>query len=81
MMITKVVLPKWGMGIDEGTVLRWLKAPGEPVTKGEPLVEIETAKATQEVESPASGILVRILLPAGQSAAVNTEIAVIEERP
>jgi len=77
-MSTSVVLPKWGMGIEEGTVLRWLKREGEPVTQGEPLVEIETAKATQEVEAPASGTLVKILLPEGQSAAVNTAIAVIE---
>jgi pyruvate/2-oxoglutarate dehydrogenase complex dihydrolipoamide acyltransferase (E2) component len=77
-MSTSVVLPKWGMGIEEGTVTRWLKREGEQVTQGEPLVEIETAKATQEVEAPASGKLVKILLPEGQSAAVNTEIAVIE---
>ena len=78
-MTTKVNLPKWGMGIEEGTVVRWLKSIGETVRKGEPLVEIETAKATQEIESPVSGTLVQILLAAGQTAAVNTEIAVIED--
>lgn len=77
-MTTKVILPKWGMGIEEGTVTRWLKAEGESVTKGEPIVEIETAKATQEVEAPASGKLAKILLAQGETAAVNTEIAVIE---
>jgi pyruvate/2-oxoglutarate dehydrogenase complex dihydrolipoamide acyltransferase (E2) component len=77
-MATAVVLPKWGMGIEEGTVTRWLKREGDAVTRGEPLVEIETAKATQEVEAPASGKLVKILLPEGQTAAVNTEIALIE---
>lgn len=78
-MTTKVILPKWGMGIEEGTITRWLKAVGEVVTAGDPLVEIETAKATQEVPAPASGKLVKILLPEGQTAAVNTEIALIEE--
>lgn len=78
-MATKVVLPKWGMGIEEGTILRWLKSEGERVNQGEPLVEIETAKATQEVEAPVGGTLVKILLRAGDSAPVNTEIAVIEE--
>lgn len=77
-MRTSVVLPKWGMGIEEGTITRWLKREGEQVAQGEPLVEIETAKATQEVEAPASGTLVKILLQEGQSAAVSTEIAVIE---
>jgi pyruvate/2-oxoglutarate dehydrogenase complex dihydrolipoamide acyltransferase (E2) component len=77
-MSVKVVLPKSGMGIDEGTVLRWLKAEGDAVTQGEPIVEIETAKATQEVEAPASGKLVKILLGEGESAAINTAIAEIE---
>ncbi len=78
-MSTSVVLPQWGMGIEEGTVTRWLKAVGDRVAQGEPLVEIETAKATQEVESPASGTLVKIVLAEGETAAVNTEIAVIED--
>jgi pyruvate/2-oxoglutarate dehydrogenase complex dihydrolipoamide acyltransferase (E2) component len=78
-MTTKVVLPKSGMGIDEGTVVRWLKSVGDRVSKGEPIVEIETAKATQEVEAPASGTLARILLAQGESAPVNTDIGEIEE--
>jgi pyruvate/2-oxoglutarate dehydrogenase complex dihydrolipoamide acyltransferase (E2) component len=78
-MMTKIVLPKWGMGIEEGTVIRWLKAVGDRVEKGEAIVEIETAKATQEVESPAAGTFVKILLAEGESAAVNSEIGIIEE--
>lgn len=78
-MTTKVNLPKWGMGIEEGTVTRWLKAIGERVDKGEPIVEIETAKAVQEVEAPVSGTLVKILLEQGETAPVNTDIALIEE--
>jgi pyruvate/2-oxoglutarate dehydrogenase complex dihydrolipoamide acyltransferase (E2) component len=78
MTTTRLIIPKSGMGIEEGTVLRWLKKAGERVEKGEPIVEIETAKATQELEAPASGVLVQILLREGESAAVNTEIAVIE---
>ena len=77
-MITKVILPKWGMGIEEGTVVRWLKRVGDKVEQGEPIVEIETAKATQEVEAPATGTLTQIMLPEGETAAVNTEIGVIE---
>jgi len=79
-MTTKIVLPKWGMGIEEGTVTQWLKAEGDTVTEGEPIVEIETAKATQVVEAPMSGRLSKILLVVGQTAAVNSEIGVIEER-
>ena len=78
-MTTRVNLPKWGMGLVEGTVVRWLKAEGERVRKGEPIVEIETAKATQEVEAPVSGILRKVLLAQGETAAVNTDIALIDE--
>ena len=78
-MSIKVNLPKWGMGLEEGTVVRWLKREGDRVVKGEPIVEIETAKATQEVEAPAAGTLVKILLAEGETAPVNTDIALIEE--
>jgi len=77
--MTKVNFPKAGMGIDEGTVLRWLKVVGELVHKGEVLVEIETAKAVQEVVAPASGKLTQILVSEGASAAVNTTLGMIED--
>jgi pyruvate/2-oxoglutarate dehydrogenase complex dihydrolipoamide acyltransferase (E2) component len=77
-MSTKVNFPKSGMGIEEGTVLRWLKAVGDKVEKGDPLVEIETAKAVQEVVAPGSGTLTQILLAEGETGEVNTTIAVIE---
>jgi pyruvate/2-oxoglutarate dehydrogenase complex dihydrolipoamide acyltransferase (E2) component len=78
-MTVSVNFPKSGMGIEEGTAVRWLKVVGDQVRKGEVIVEIETAKALQEVEAPVSGTLVRILLPEGDTAAVNTPVAVIEE--
>ncbi len=74
-----VNFPKSGMGIEEGTVTRWLRAVGDTVRKGEPLVEIETAKSLQEVAAPTSGTLVRILVHEGETAMVNTDLAVIEE--
>ena len=78
-MSTKVNLPKSGMGIEEGTVVRWLKRAGERVEQGEVIVEVETAKAIQEVAAPASGTLSRILVPEGTPVAVNTALALIEE--
>jgi pyruvate/2-oxoglutarate dehydrogenase complex dihydrolipoamide acyltransferase (E2) component len=75
----KVNMPKWGMGIDEGTVVRWLKSEGDPVAAGEPLVEVETAKTTQEIEAPASGILVRISAPEGEEIKVNAELGLIDD--
>ena len=78
-MTTKVLIPKPGMGIAEGTIVKWLKGQGDAVVEGEVLVEIETAKAIEEVRAPVSGILASILLSEGESAEVYTEIAVIEE--
>jgi pyruvate/2-oxoglutarate dehydrogenase complex dihydrolipoamide acyltransferase (E2) component len=78
-MTTEVVLPKWGMGIDEGTVLEWLRSEGDHVRQGEPLVEIETAKATQAVEAPVSGRLAKILRAVGETALVNTPLCLIDE--
>lgn len=76
-MTISVNLPKPGMGTEEGTVLRWLKAVGDRVEQGEPIVEIEFAKATQEVEAPATGTLAKILVAEGETAPVNSAIALI----
>jgi pyruvate/2-oxoglutarate dehydrogenase complex dihydrolipoamide acyltransferase (E2) component len=78
-MTAKVNLPKSGMGIEEGTVVRWLKAVGDKVEQGEAIVEVETAKALQEVQAPASGILAQILVADGETVPVNTALAMIEE--
>lgn len=77
-MTTRVNFPKSGMGIDEGTIVRWLKSPGEKVAKGEVLVEIETAKALQEVAAPESGTLVETCVAQGDTVAVNSTLALIE---
>ena len=57
---SEVKLPRLGQGMETGTIVKWLKAEGERVEKGEPLFEVETEKATQEVEAEASGVLLRI---------------------
>ena len=56
-MPTDVIMPALELAQVSGKVLRWLKAPGDAVTKGEPIVEIETDKVTVEIEAPASGVL------------------------
>jgi pyruvate/2-oxoglutarate dehydrogenase complex dihydrolipoamide acyltransferase (E2) component len=76
--ITPVNFPKSGMGIEEGTIIRWLKAVGDQVNEGDVLVEIETAKAIQEVQAPESGIMTQILIPGGETVEVNTTLALIE---
>jgi len=78
-MSTQVLLPKIGFASDDSTLARWLAQDGAMITAGQPLYELENDKATQEVEAPATGTLVRILLTEGATAPVNTDIALIEE--
>lgn len=77
-MKVEVLLPQWGMGMSEGTVTEWLKKVGDRVVEDEPLAEIEAEKATQELESPATGILTEILVQEGDDAKVRTVLAIIE---
>ena len=65
-MPTEVILPRLGQGMESGTIVRWLKAEGEPVERGEPLYELDTDKVTQEVEAEASGVLLKIAVAAGE---------------
>jgi pyruvate dehydrogenase E2 component (dihydrolipoamide acetyltransferase) len=63
---TEVKLPRLGQGMESGTIVRWLKAEGEPVAKGEPLYEVDTEKVTQEVEAEADGVLLKIAVQEGE---------------
>lgn len=72
-----VIMPKLGFDMAEGTLVRWVIAEGEPVVKGAVLAEIETDKATVEVEANASGTVLRHLVEQGSVVPVNTPIAVI----
>jgi 2-oxoisovalerate dehydrogenase E2 component (dihydrolipoyl transacylase) len=74
---TVVQMPQLGESVAEGTIGRWLKQPGDRVERDEPLVEIQTDKVNAEVPSPVAGILQRILLPEGATAAVKTDMAII----
>ena len=71
-MATEVKLPRLGQGMESGTVVRWLKAEGERVERGEPLYEVDTDKVTQEVESDAEGVLLKIVLAAGEAPVGKT---------
>ena len=72
-------MPKLGFDMAEGTLVRWVINEGEQVTKGAVLAEIETDKATVEVESEYTGVLLRHLVPQGSVVPVNEPIAVIGE--
>src|SRR5258708_2492202 len=70
-----VVMPKLSDTMEEGKILSWLKQEGDPVAKGDALAEIETEKVNIEVEAFSAGLLRKILVPAGASAAVGAPIA------
>src|SRR5438132_10975377 len=70
-------MPKWGLSMQQGLIARWLKEEGDTVEKGEALLEVETEKMTNLVESPASGVLARMLYPAGSTVPVTQVIALI----
>jgi pyruvate dehydrogenase E2 component (dihydrolipoamide acetyltransferase) len=74
-MAISVVMPALEMAQETGKLISWLKKEGEPVIKGEPLLEIETDKAVMEIESPADGILTGIKVHAGTEVPVGQTIA------
>jgi len=76
-MPTNVIMPALGVAQQTGTLLKWLKAEGQSVSKGEPLMEIETDKATVEIEAPAAGVLAQVLAQAGDEVPVGQRIALI----
>ena len=76
-MPTNVIMPALELAQESGKVLHWLKLPGDTVTKGEPLVEIETDKVTTEIEAPASGALGDVTARDGDVVPVGQTIALI----
>ena len=76
-MADVVIMPKLGFDMAEGTLVRWIKNEGDPVNKGDVIAEIETDKATVEVESSFSGFVRRLMVEQGTVLPVNSPIAVI----
>ena len=78
-MATKVIMPKLSPTMEEGQLSRWLKKEGDKVSMGEPLAEIDTDKATMEMQALGNGVLRKILIQDGESAPLGQLIAVIGE--
>ena len=76
-MASKVIMPKLSPTMEEGQIARWLKKEGDKVSMGEPLAEIDTDKATMEMQALANGVLRKILINEGESAPLGQLIAVI----
>ncbi len=75
----EVVMPQMGESLTEGTVVRWLKQPGDALRRDEPLFEISTDKVDSEVPAPADGRLARILVAVGERVAVGTPVALLDD--
>jgi pyruvate dehydrogenase E2 component (dihydrolipoamide acetyltransferase) len=76
-MPTNVIMPALGMAQDTGKLLRWLCPAGTTVTKGEPLMEVETDKVTVEIEAPADGVLAAVSAAEGDDVPVGQVVALI----
>jgi pyruvate/2-oxoglutarate dehydrogenase complex dihydrolipoamide acyltransferase (E2) component len=78
MIRVRVRLPKIGMTMEEATVVRFCRQPGEAFRKGDPLYEIETDKISQEVEATADGVMVEHAVPEGSDVPVGGLVCVVE---
>lgn len=76
-MAEKVIMPKQGLQMTEGTILKWLYSEGDKVEEGKPLFEMETDKLTIEIEAPASGTLLKIVKGEGETVPITELIGVI----
>ena len=79
-MSTQVIMPQLGESVVEGTVGKWLVAEGQPVKEYDPLLQVTTDKVDTEIPAPASGILLKIYVPEGQTVAKGTVLAEIGEQ-
>jgi pyruvate/2-oxoglutarate dehydrogenase complex dihydrolipoamide acyltransferase (E2) component len=77
-MSTELTMPMLGEVMEEGTIACWLVEEGQSVDKGEMILEIETDKSVFEIESPASGVVSKLLVPEGDTVPINTPLALIE---
>ena len=78
-MVHTITMPDLGQTVSEGKILKWLKKPGDKVSRGEFLLEVETDKVTMEVESYVSGYLRAILIEQGQMGSALSPIAIVTD--
>lgn len=77
-MRVEVIMPRLGQEMEEGTIIEWYKREGDQVNKDEPIFQVETDKATMDVEAEVSGILSEILVLKNEEVPVGKVVAIIE---
>jgi pyruvate/2-oxoglutarate dehydrogenase complex dihydrolipoamide acyltransferase (E2) component len=76
--VIDVIVPKWGLTMEEGVLVAWLKQVGDPVDDEEPIAELEADKIDGEIMSPAAGTLAEVLVEAGTEVEPGQVIARVE---
>ena len=76
-MATNVILPKWGLTMEDGTLVAWYVDEGDHVVAGELIAEVETEKVENELEAPCAGVVAQILVDEDDTVDVGTVLAVI----
>lgn len=80
MAAIEITLPKWGLTMEEGTLVEWLVKEGDAVKEGQIIANVETDKVSNELEAPVAGVVSRILVAAGSDEVkVGEVLCVIEE--
>lgn len=76
-MSQNVILPKWGLTMEDGTVVAWHVEEGDTVTEGQLIAEVETEKVENEIEAPCAGIVAKILVEEEDTVDVGTVLVII----
>ncbi|RLE17222.1 MAG: biotin attachment protein [Actinobacteria bacterium] len=76
-MSVELILPKWGLTMEDGTVVAWHVAEGDTVSEGEVVADIETEKVENELESPCDGVVAKILVEEDDTVDVGTVLMLI----
>ncbi len=72
-----VKLPKWGLSMEEGTIVEWMVGPGDDVAQGDVLATVESEKAQMDLPAPVGGVFARALVEEGETVDVGVELCVI----
>lgn len=72
-----VKLPKWGLSMEEGTIVEWMVGPGDEVAQGDVLATVESEKAQMDLPAPVGGVFARALVEEGETVDVGVELCVI----
>jgi pyruvate dehydrogenase E2 component (dihydrolipoamide acetyltransferase) len=72
-----VQMPKWGLSMEEGTIVEWMVGPGDDVAQGDVLATVESEKAQMDLPAPVGGVFARALVEEGETVDVGVELCVI----